>query len=384
MPFAFRAVVVVAALLLICLATPAAAEVVTVATYNIEHFQDRFLAHELGKKLTAEQKADPTIDKMLFQLRKANDEDNWETAQVITDSAVNPDILVIQEGATQENLEYFNKRWLREAYATALTFPTNTGDRNQHLNMLLKPGFKVIKRNDQYHLEPDPAANGRGEANGRGDRLFARGPAFVLVETPGGYRFWVGVTHQKSKLIGFGAEQEAEVRRANAGQPKAVMAEKIKAAKDAAGKATAEWRNREARRTHAIVKELAAGGESDDVLLLGDMNDDLGMDEYEQLAGADAINLLVGPEADGFVLVTKPLADEKEISFGGYFRPDYRSLIDHAVATPGMKDQIADVRVYRGGLARVASDHYPVVVKVRSDPPRAGAAAPATATPPAK
>jgi endonuclease/exonuclease/phosphatase family metal-dependent hydrolase len=109
------------------------------------------------------------------------------------------------------------------------------------------------------------------------------------------------------------------------------------------------------------------------VLLMGDLNDDVGPDAYEKLAGADAIDLLVGPKADGFLLVTRPLVDAREISFGGYYRPDYRSLIDHAVATPGMRDQIVGVSVYRGGLAPVASDHYPVVVKVRSDPAKPAA-----------
>jgi len=63
----------------------------------------------------------------------------------------------------------------------------------------------------------------------------------------------------------------------------------------------------------------------------------------------------------------KPLIEKKEISFGGYFRPDYRSLIDHVIVTPGMKGQVTDVRVFQAGVARVASDHYPVVVKVKSD-----------------
>jgi hypothetical protein len=364
------------ALLALAASASAADEVVTVATYNVEHFQSHFYAHELTQKLAKDKKSDPDVKEMLFQLRKANDEDNWETALVITDPAVNPDVLVIEEGCTQDNLEFFNKRWLDGAYATVLTFPTNTGERNQNLNMLLKPGFKVLKKNDQYHLEKDPAKHavgGGGEAVA--DRLFARGPAFCLVQSPSGYKFWVGVTHQKSKLIGFDRDDESAVRKANAGLPKAAIDEKIKAAKDAAGKATAEWRNREAARTHAIMKELAAGGESDDVLLLGDMNDALGKDEYEVLARADAIELLVGPPADGFSLVTKPLADKGEISFGGYAKPDYRSFIDHVVATPAMKDQVVDVKVFRDGVAKVSSDHYPVVVKVRSDPAKPGAAA---------
>ncbi|QOV89018.1 endonuclease/exonuclease/phosphatase family protein [Humisphaera borealis] len=351
------------ALLMVALigASAKAEEVVTVVTYNIEHFNDHFEGFEIGKKLTKEQKDDPNISLLLAAVKKANDEDNWETAQVITDRDVNPDILVIQEGCTQSNLEYFNKRWLREAYATAITFPTNTGERNQHLNMLLKPGFKVIKQNDKYHEEKDPTPNERG------DKLFARGPAFVLIETPSGYRFWVGTTHQKSKRIDFDAAAQSEIKKENAGQPKEAITAKVLEGKNAAGKAAAEWRNREAKRTHAIMKELAAGGDSDDVLLLGDTNDELGMDEYEKLAGGDAIELLVGPKEDGFILATKALVDDKQISFGGYWRPDFRSFIDHVVATPAMKDQIADVKVFRAGLARTASDHYPVVVKVKSD-----------------
>ncbi|HEX8914603.1 MAG TPA: hypothetical protein VF796_19795 [Humisphaera sp.] len=343
-------------------ATGPAEEVVTVATYNVEHFNGHFLAHEMTKKLTKEQKADPNIEQMLVALRAANDEDNWEVAQVITDASVNPDVLVIEEGATQDNLEYFNKRWLHGAYETVIQFPSNTGERNQHLNMLLKPGFKALKRMDQYHLEKDTVANGRGE------HLFARGPAFVLVQTPSGYKFWVGVTHQKSKRNDFDQEKQAELRKAMKGQPKAAVDAKIAEEKKAAALSATQWRNREARRTHEIMKELAKGGESDDVLLLGDMNDELGKDEVEEAAGADAIETLVGPKEDGFVLVTRSLAERKEISFGGYSRPDFRSFIDHAVATPAMADQFTGVRVYRGGVARVASDHYPVVVKVRSDP----------------
>ncbi|MDB5294379.1 MAG: Endonuclease/Exonuclease/phosphatase family protein [Phycisphaerales bacterium] len=368
MPSTRRPIAAVAALLASWFALPAAAadDVVTVATYNVEHFQSHFYAHELQQKLSKEKQADSDLKEMLYQLRHGNDEDNWETAQVIADPAVNPDVLVIEEGCTQDNLEFFNKRWLEGAYATVMTFPTNTGERNQHLNMLLKPGFKVLKRLDKYRDEPDPTQPER--------KLFARGPAFCLVQTPSGYAFWVGVTHQKSKLIGFGREEEAALRQQLAGQPKAEIAAKVVAARNAAGKATAEWRNREATRTHAIMKELAAGGDSDDVLLLGDMNDSVGKDEYEELAGADAIDLLVGPPADGFALATKSLVDAKAISFGGYDRDQYRSLIDHAVATPAMKDQILGVTVFQGGLAKVASDHFPVVLKVKCDPAKPTAA----------
>src|SRR5687768_5038079 len=159
MQLTHRILLVVIVTSLTAFALPASGEeVITLASYNIEHFNDHFRAHELTQKLPKEKKDDPDIKEMLLQLRKANDEDNWEAAQVIADRDVNPDILVIQEGAAQDNLEYFNKRWLQSAYATVICFPTNTGPRNQHLNLLLKPGFKVLKRNDQYHLEKNPVA----------------------------------------------------------------------------------------------------------------------------------------------------------------------------------------------------------------------------------
>jgi endonuclease/exonuclease/phosphatase family metal-dependent hydrolase len=326
-----------AALLVVCLgacSSPSTAESITLATYNVEHFETHFDAYRLSRTPEGRQ-ATGLLKDLLDAERVQNDEDNWEVAQVITDPAFDPDVLVVQEGCTQSNLEYFNKRWLRSAYATVIVFPSNT-DRNQHLGLLLKPGFKVIERRDRYHLEKDPVKKDLT------DRLFARGPAFVLVQTPGGYRLWVGVTHQKSK-----SDNSVDVT---------------------------QWRNREARRTHEIMRELAKAG-SDDVILLGDMNDELGVGEFEAEGGGDTIANLVGPAEHQFVLVTEALAKSGEISFGGYWNPKYRSFIDHVVATPAMKDQIEKAEVFRGSLAASASDHYPVVVKIRSDGANGAAAA---------
>lgn len=313
-------------------AFPTPAETVTVATYNVEHFESHFTGYKLGK--TPEAKKDGLLKEMIADERRQNDEDNWEVSRVITHPALNPDVLVIEEGCTQANLEYFNKRWLRDAYATVIVFPTNS-ERDQNLCLLLKPGFKVIERKDQYYMEKDTVRNDRGS------RLFARGPAFTLVETPGGYRFWVGVTHQKSK----------------SGNSVQVTA----------------WRNREAKRTHQIMLELQKAG-PDDVILLGDMNDELGVGEYEDdpASGGDSIANLVGPPADKFFLATEALAASGKISFGGYWNPKFRSFIDHVVVTPSMKDQIESVDVFTGALAPAASDHYPVFVKIRSDAPAKG------------
>jgi endonuclease/exonuclease/phosphatase family metal-dependent hydrolase len=315
-------------LVVLCTCAAARAEPITLGTYNVEHFNENFLAHRVATSQPALAN-DPVVKALLDKVKYENDEDNWEVAQVILDPRFSPDVLVLQEGCSQKDLEFFNKRWLNEAYATLVTFPTNT-DREQHLNLLLKPGYKVIERRDRYHLEPDPVPNPRGQ------RLFARGPAFALVESPSGYRFWVGTTHQKSK----------------GGNSKEVT----------------EWRNREAKRTHEIMKELAASTGVKDVILLGDMNDEPGIQEYELEGGGDVIANLVGPESAGFILATKTLVDQGKQSFGGYWNTRFRSFIDHVVVSPDVKDQVEDVQVIDWGLAPAASDHYPVMIRIRADP----------------
>ena len=315
----------IAAFVIALLAPLVRAETITVATYNVELFQEHFSP-------TSQPIKDPELTQ---RLRKDADKDLWMVSQVILDPALSPDIICIEECCEQEQLSKFNTQWLKKAYETVIVFPTNS-DRHQQLGMMLKPGFKVLERKDQYYLEKDSGTNERSE------RLFARGPAFCLVQSPGGYQFWVGVTHQKSKR-----DNSVDV---------------------------AKWRNREASRLHDIVKEIEKSGKgSGDVLLLGDMNDELGTQEFEQEAGGDSIGKILGPEADGFVLATKPLVDAGKISYGGYWNPRFRSFIDHIMVTPEMKDQIQQVNVFQEGLARAASDHYPVYIKINADAPSASA-----------
>jgi len=294
-------------------------EDITVATYNIELFHQHFAPT-----------SKPTSDRDLTaRLRADADKDFWMISQVILDSKFNPDILCIEECCEQDELEKFNHEWLKGAYETVIVFPTNT-ERHQTLGMMLKPGFKVLEKKDQYYLEPDPAG-----ANERGNRLFARGPSFVLVQTPGGYKFWLGLTHMKSK-----SGNSVDVTK---------------------------WRLREAKRTHEILMELEKIAPGGDVMFVGDMNDELGFQEYEQEAGGDAIATLVGPQDDGLILATKPLIDAGKISYGGYWRPNHRSFIDQILVTKNMKDQIESVQVFQEPMAKVASDHYPVFIKFKAD-----------------
>lgn len=342
----------------VILAAASQAEEIRLATYNVEYFNSHFLAHQLATSSvasTSEGKA------MLGELAKKNDEDNWETAEVILDPNFNPDILVIEEGCEQADLEYFNHRWLHDGYKTVKQFPGNS-DRHQNVCMLLKDGFQVLEQRDKYYLEPDPVGNERGA------RLFARGPVFLKVKSPGGYEFWVGGTHMKSKSMGNPATAGPA-----AGKPNATPASEVGAgsSSDETSESRArkvdvtKWRNREATRTHEIIKELEKAGPSD-VILLGDMNDSIGLDPYEGDGGGDGVMNLVGPPEDGLTLVTKRIAKPGEFSFHGYWRTAFRELIDHIIVTKSMDDQVGEVKIVKDGLAKVASDHFPVMVKITS------------------
>src|SRR2546423_7247 len=59
-----------------------AAEEITLATYNVELFDHHFMAHHASTQPISK---DPAAREILEELRKKNDEDNWETAQVILD-----------------------------------------------------------------------------------------------------------------------------------------------------------------------------------------------------------------------------------------------------------------------------------------------------------
>jgi endonuclease/exonuclease/phosphatase family metal-dependent hydrolase len=324
-----------AILFFIFLATPVIAqETFTVSTWNIENFDHNFWAYHLthpkeGEKPLFDVNSDEGKE-AVRRIREVNDEDNWEIAQTILDPKFSPDVLVIQECCSQADLEFFNRRWLRSAYETVIVFPSNT-ERGQQLGLLAKKGFSIVEKKAEYYLEKDTVPNERG------DRVFARGPFFLKMKTPGGYSFWVGSNHQKSK--------------------------------SGNSLAATQWRNREAKRTHQILLELEKAG-PDDVIFLGDMNDSLGLDEFEQKpdSGGDVIANLAGPENDGVFLATRKLAEEGKQSYLGYFREDRRSLIDHVLMTKGMKDQLADIAIVDLPLARVASDHLPVMTKIKADP----------------
>src|SRR5690606_20791241 len=175
------------------------------------------------------------------------------------------------------------------------------------------------------------------DLNPRSDRLFARGPAFVLVQTPSGNRLWVGTNHQKSK----------------AGED---------------GLADTRWRNAEALATRRIIQDLAARSDGTaGVVFLGDLNDQLGIQAWELEGGGDTVANLVGPPDTGLELATRKLAEDGVASYMGYWRPTYRGLIDHIVITQNLAPSVGQVAVFDSAWARVASDHLPVYIDLRLD-----------------
>src|SRR5678815_2622427 len=131
----------------------ARAEDIKVATYNVALWNEKFQGHRM--QMTTRQSKEPVSEQMselIAEEQVQNNEDNWEVSQVILDKTFDPDVLVVEEGCAQSDLSYFNKRWLNGAYETVVQFPSNT-DREQHLDMLLKPGFKILQRRDKYREE---------------------------------------------------------------------------------------------------------------------------------------------------------------------------------------------------------------------------------------
>ncbi|MEM7808304.1 MAG: endonuclease/exonuclease/phosphatase family protein [Planctomycetota bacterium] len=307
-------------------AGPPADGTIRIATWNIENWNDHFQAFrdkDLPEPATEEGR------ERRRQERFQNGEDNWEVAVVLLDPDFAPDILLTQEGCSQEELDHFAQEWeeVGQTYPTRVVFPGNSG-RGQMLQLLMRDGFRIIKTNNDLHLVPDTR-----DLNPRSDRLFGRGPAFVLVETPDGDRFWVGTTHQKSK-----GGNSIEVT---------------------------QWRMAEATTTHALMVELAKEAP---VFLLGDMNDEIGFQEYELPAGGDVMAALAGlhnqDAGDDFVIVTRDLAMQGVITYSGYWRDRFRSFIDHIVADPAGAKLVKNTDVFDNTWVRVASDHVPVYIDV--------------------
>ncbi len=301
---------------------------VRIVTYNIENWRYSFLAHKVWP--TSQPSWSEDLVDLVQREKREDDEENWEVARTILHADVMPDILVIEEGCDVKDLNYFNTQFLKGYFETVHIFKSND-ERGQNIAILVKPGFKVLEYKEDFHNIPDTH-----DVNPISDKLFARGPAFALIEAANGAKFWVGVNHAKSK----------------SGNSVPVS----------------KWRLAEAQKTNEIIAGIRKSGPRE-VVFLGDLNDELGIQEFEKDAGGSSIEAIAGSGENQLTIASKKLADEGKISFHGGRSSRYRSFIDHVFLTPEASRRLTNVRIFTGDLADVASDHYPVIVEMNFPAP---------------
>lgn len=299
-------------------------EEIRLGSWNIEHFMKMFDQDRMPER--SQERSELWDD----------EEDQYEVARVMKHPAFNPDILVIQECSDEAMLKLFNEKWLEGVYSYIKVFKGNTD--GQFLGIMAKPGFEAVQVKE-YYLDDDPVKDNRisyakRSYNKEGEnKLFCRGPGFVLFKTPGGEHIWVGTTHSKSK----------------SGNSKAVT----------------EWRIREYERTRQICGELIKAGPTKNLIIAGDFNDNFGLDSHEQSVGTDAIETMVqGTGHEKLICVNIPLLekDPKLATYHCEIKPKkYRSFIDHAFVSPNLVSALKNVTVIQESIAYVASDHLPLL-----------------------
>jgi endonuclease/exonuclease/phosphatase family metal-dependent hydrolase len=287
-------------------------EEVVVATWNIEHFMMLF-----------DQEMMPERSRNTTEYYR-DDEDLYEIARTMKLPQMDADVILIQEGPTQAMLELFVRERLGGRYAFVKSFEGNT--EGQYLCMLIKPGFRVVQ--ERVFKEDIDAVSGK--------LLFSRGPAFVLLETPKGRRIWIGTTHAKSKADN--------------------------------SKSVTEWRIREMVRTRQICGQLLSEGQTDFLLMGGDFNDDFGLDSYEKSVGQDGAAVMVSGEGKEKLICLDEAIWKKNPQAASYHceikPPRYRSFLDHFFASPALAERMKGIALVDDPIAAVASDHYPLVVRL--------------------
>ena len=295
-------------------------ERIRLATYNIEHFNARFDQLNMPDRSRSR------------EALWADEEDLYEIAATIGLADFDADVIAIQECTEQKNLELFNQRWLKGRYGFVKVFPGNT--EGQWIGILVKPGFEVLEVRENDYLQMHA-----------GQPVFPRGPGWVKLRSPGGNVMWVGSTHVKSK-----SGNNAEMTRQRA---------------------------LEIAKHREIIGLLHA--DKTPVLLGGDFNDDFGLDGPERQVGLDAIaQLLAGPpEGLRIRCVTRERLPASTQTFHGELKGGaFRAFIDHWFVTEDLEPAVKRAWYISDPIAKVASDHLPVLIELEL--PVIRAIAPAT------
>ncbi|KZY33080.1 endonuclease [Roseovarius sp. HI0049] len=195
--------------------------------------------------------------------------------------------------------------------------------------------------------------------------VFSKPPFEIAAETPSGARFRMIGAHLKSKAP-HGATSRDEVMRMAISNRRKQQAQAV-------------WLRQR------IVQHLEAGEE---LILMGDLNDGPGLDEYEHLFGRSSVEIIMGEGADTGHLLYDPHARRALTRRIGamnttarfYIQSEQRylqALLDYIMVSPGLRKKTPRWRIWhpfedpacwrvpelRDALL-AASDHFPVTMDI--------------------
>lgn len=188
---------------------------------------------------------------------------------------------------------------------------------------------------------------------------FSKPPLELQVETVSGRIFRLIGAHLKSKAPHGARNRDAVIRRSIANRRKQL--------------AQAIWLRRR------IEFHLQNG---QDLIVMGDLNDGPGLDEYERLFGRSSVEIVMGGEMQdphARHLLQPRAVDQPSSSrfFNATTKRYFRALLDYVMVSPGLMDPapqwriwhpFEDVECYADAELReallAASDHFPVCLDI--------------------
>lgn len=205
---------------------------------------------------------------------------------------------------------------------------------------------------DVFHLDLD--------VDDRMDRVrFSKPPLELKVTTSGGTVLRVIGAHLKSKAP-RGAQNPDEVARISIANRRKQLAQAI-------------W-------LHRRIKEHVTA--RDHVIVLGDLNDGPGLDEYERLFGKSSVEIVMGEElVDPHAQSLRQPRPQMQLSTSRFYSPEtkryFRALLDYIMISQGLEayaprwriwHPFEDAECYEDTDLReallTASDHFPVSLDI--------------------
>ena len=329
---------------------------IRIATWNIEHFNDYFNA-----------------DNSLKSSKEAKEK--FQNISNILNNHIKPDILAVVEAPNTANkgaqsgikkLENFALEYGLTINKAIQGFPSAG---KQELIVMYDPLKMKISHKPEGGKSPttDPKFNGEFHFDADDDKIkeiytHYRPPFEAKVTLNGGIEFWVMVVHAKSKGI-FDSVEQVNLERLSIRNRLKLYAE-------------CAW----------IRRRIDSWLEKDrKIIVLGDMNDGPGMDEYELRYGKSAVEIIMGDIFNPLTLLLNHLGKPKygrygwepaSASFKDRITEDYINvLIDHILVSQNIDAKADTCRVWNPWQAktddpikkmkdefRSASDHFPVSI----------------------